>query len=244
LINEPLGINIRRAIVLVLVPAILAAICVQVRSQSLSQSDNLPPNAESAARGKLDLIYVRPTPKTTLKNYAFDALGPYAFVGTALTAGLDQETNTPPEWRQGFRAYSKRLGSDFGIAFAGTTARYGSAAALSVDTSYYRCECSGVFPRTGHAILSTLTARRGQNGHRVFSFPALLAPYAGSTTAVYGWYPPRYGVKDALCMGSYSLLESVGANIALEFIYSGPHSLIARMRLNGAHGPPGPGAKP
>jgi len=39
---------------------------------------------------------------------------------------------------------------------------------------------------------------------------------------VYGWYPSRYGVKDALRMGNYSLLESAGTNIALEFLYEGP----------------------
>ena len=36
-------------------------------------------------------------------------------------------------------------------------------------------------------------------------------------------------------MGNYSLLESVGANIALQFFYSGPHSLLSRMHRNGAH---------
>jgi hypothetical protein len=55
-------------------------------------------------------------------------------------------------------------------------------------------------------------------------------------TAVYGWYPRRYGAMDAFRMGNYSLLESVGGNIALEFFYSGPHSLLSRMHLNNSHG--------
>jgi hypothetical protein len=79
---------------------------------------------------------------------------------------------------------------------------------------YYRCECKGVFPRLGHAVISTLTARRGEDGHRVFSLPALVAPYAGTMTAVYGWYPGRYDDKDAFRMGNYSLLGYVGGNIA------------------------------
>ena len=77
--------------------------------------------------------------------------------------------------------------------------------------------------------------------HHVFSFPALVAPYAGTTTAVYGWYPNRFGVKDAFRMGNYNLLAYAGGNIALEFFYSGPHSLIARMHLNNQHGAPDPG---
>ena len=51
-------------------------------------------------------------------------------------------------------------------------------------------------------------------------------------TAVYAWYPGRYDYKDAFRMGNYSLLGYVGANISLEFLYSGPHSLLTRMHLN------------
>jgi hypothetical protein len=89
-----------------------------------------------------------------------------------------------------------------------------------------------------HAVISTLMARRGVDGHRVFSFPSLVAPYAGSMAAVYGWYPNRYGPKDAFRKGNYNLLIYMGGNIGLEFFYSGPHSLFARMHLNNAHGSP------
>ena len=97
-----------------------------------------------------------------------------------------------------------------------------------------------MLPRLRHAVISTLTARRGEDGHRVFSFPALVAPYAGTMTAVYGWYPRRYGARDALRMGSYSMVGYVAGNIGLEFLYSGPHSWLTRMHLNNGHGAPGP----
>jgi hypothetical protein len=93
-------------------------------------------------------------------------------------------------------------------------------------------------------VISTLTARRGSDGHRVFSFPALVAPYAGTMTAVYGWYPGRYGAKDALRMGNYNLLAYAGGNIALEVLYSGPHSLLSRMHLNNRHGAPNQSSNP
>jgi hypothetical protein len=130
--------------------------------------------------------------------------------------------------------------------FAGisTTMRYSLAQAFKEDTLYYRCECKGALPRLGHAFVSTLTARRGIAGHRVFSFPALIAPYAGTMTAVYAWYPDRYSAKDALRMGNYTLLGYVGGNIAMEFLYSGPHSFLSRMHLNKAHGAPTSGSTP
>jgi hypothetical protein len=106
---------------------------------------------------------------------------------------------------------------------------------------YYRCECRGFLPRLTHAAVSTLTGRRGEDGHRVFSIPSLVAPYAGTFAAVYGWYPNRYGARDAFRMGNYSLLGYIGGNVALEFFYSGPHSLLNRMHLNNPHGSPDAG---
>ncbi|MBZ5569897.1 MAG: hypothetical protein LAN64_18865 [Acidobacteriia bacterium] len=112
------------------------------------------------------------------------------------------------------------------------------------DTLYYRCECKGFFPRMKHAVISTFTSRRGDDGHRVFSVPALVAPYAGTMTAVYGWYPDRYGAKDGFRMGNYSVLGYVGGNIALEFLYGGPHSLLSRMHLSNRHGAPDSRSQP
>lgn len=215
------------------------ALSAQARSQSHSYSEDSSGGlGNTATVESLDMVYIPPTQSIKLKTYVFDAFGPYALVSGAFFGGIDQATKTPPEWRQGFGGYSERFGSDFGIAAAGTTTRYLLAGALKQDTLYYRCECTGLFPRLRHAAFSTLTGRSGRDGHRVFSIPALVAPYAGSLTAVYGWYPSRYGATDAFRMGNYSLLESIGSNIALEFFYSGPHSLLSRMHLNNSHGSP------
>ena len=215
---------------------------VVTKAQSLSDSGDSSGAAASTPAALPDLPYAPPTQEIKLRNYFFDAFGPYPIVGAAVVAGINQADNTPPEWKQGAEGYGKRFGSDFGIAAVSTTTRYALAEAFKEDTLYYRCECKGVFPRLSHAVISTLTARRGEDGHRVFSVPALVAPYAGSMTAVYGWYPDRYGAKDALRMGNYSLLVYAGGNIALEFLYSGPHSLLSRMHLNNAHGAPDPGS--
>jgi len=205
------------------------------RAQSSAASGNSSSTILSANATHTDLTYTRPTQKTKLRNYVFDAFGPYPIVGAAFAAGINQAYNTPPEWRQGAEAYGKRFGSDFAIAASATTTRYALAEALREDTLYYRCECKGALPRLSHAVISTFAARRGDDGHRVFSLPALVAPYIGTMTAVYAWYPSRYDGRDALRMGNYSLLGYVGGNIALEFLYSGPHSLLSRLHLNNGH---------
>ena len=235
------SMKIRRAMYMLSVAALLATVALPARSQALRDSDDSSGVVPGTTSSQLDLTYVRPTQRTMFANYGFDAFGPYPIVGAGVAAGINQLSNAPPEWKQGALGYGKRYGSDFGIAAVGTTTRYGLAEVLREDTLYYRCDCGGFLPRLRHAAISTLTARRGANGHHVFSFPALVAPYAGSMTAVYGWYPNRFGAKDAFRLGNYTMLWAVGGNIALEFFYSGPHSLLSRMHLNNTHGSPEPG---
>jgi hypothetical protein len=212
----------------------------------MSQSLTLPADSSGTATTTtiskpLDITYTRPTERTMVHNYLFEAFGPYPIAGSALAAGMNQFTNSPPEWNQGVEGYARRFGSDFGIVGVGTTTRYALSQALREDAMYYRCECRGFGPRLRHALISTLTARRGEDGHVVFSLPALVAPYAGSMTAVYGWYPSRFGAEDGLRIGSYNLLASAGGNVSLEFLSNGSHSLLARMHLTNTHGSPEPG---
>jgi hypothetical protein len=175
--------NIRRMMVWLLVLMGVAAL-------PLARAQTLIDSADSSSSVALtiptqtlpDLTYVRPPQTTKLRNYLFDTFGPYPIAGAAFAAGIGQAYNTPPEWKQGAEGFGRRMGSAFGIAAVSTTTRYGLAQAFKEDTLYYRCECKGVFPRLRHAVISTLTAHRGDDGHRVFSFPALIAPYAGSMT--------------------------------------------------------------
>lgn len=224
--------------------ASLAAQPPPARAQTLAASADSSSTVASATPAQPDLTYVRPTRKIKLRNYLFDTFGPYPLVGAGFAAAINQGKNSPPEWKQGAAAYGQRFGSAFGIAGITTTTRYALAQAFKEDTLYYRCECKGVFPRFRHALVSTLTSRRGQDGHRVFSFPALVAPYAGTMTAVYAWYPGRYDARDGLRMGNYSLLAYAGGNVALEFLYSGPHSWLSRMHLSSARRGPSPSPQP
>ncbi len=223
---------------------VVAALPPSANAQALVDSGDSSGSVAITTPARPNLTYNRPTTTTKLHSYLFEAFGPYPIVGATIAAGINQADNTPPEWKQGAAGYSRRFGSDFGIAAVSTTTRYALARAFREDTLYYRCECKGVFPRLNHAMISTFTGRRGDDGHRVFSLPALVAPYAGTMTAVYAWYPGRYNGKDAFRMGNYTMLGYVGGNIALEFFYSGPHSLLHRMHLNNGHGAPDPGPTP
>lgn len=232
------------AVVLFTIAAICAALPPQAKSQSAPYLEDVSSEDIAAPSTQLDLDYLRPAHKTKISNYLFDAYGPYPAAGAVLEAGLDQAENSPPEWGKGMEGCGKRFGSEFGTAAVATTTRFALSEILREDTLYYRCECRGILPRISHAAISTVTARRGRDGHRVFSLSAVVAPYVGAMTAVYLWFPDRYNAKDALRIGSYNLLFYMGGNISLEFIYSGPHSLLSRMHMNNKHGAPDPGLNP
>jgi hypothetical protein len=221
----------------------------QASSDSSTLSENRPapttpergalPLPSKPANLDLELRYHRPSEHEKLRNYAFDSFGPYAFLGSAFSAGIAQgesasraqNAGIPPDWGQGWDAYGARFGSDFGINLITQTTRYSLAEAFRQDTIFYRCECAGFLPRLKHALISTVTARKGEDGHRVFSIPALVAPYAGTEAAALLWYPSRYDAMDGFRMGNYNVLAQVGLNLALEFIYGGPHTLLSHHHV-------------
>jgi len=235
--------KMRRFMLLLFVIADLAAVPVLAKAQSAAAPPDSPGTVANTPPAQPVPAYVRPTEKTKFHNYVFDMIGPYPILGAAFSAGINQADKTPPEWGQGAEAYGKRFGSNFGIAAVSTTTRYTLAELFGEDTLYYRCECKGFFPRLSHAMISTLVTRRGDDGHRVFSVPSLVAPYAGTMTAVYGWFPSRYNAKDGFRMGNYTLLGYAGGNIAREFIYGGRQSLLSRHMHHG-HGAQNQDSKP
>jgi len=233
-----------RRVVSVLLAIAGFAILPSLAKAQLSNDSRDPSGPAVTTPAPPALNYTPPTQSMKLRNYAFDAFGPYPVVVAAFTAGINQAYNTPPEWKQGAAGFGKRFGSDFGIALVSTTTHYALAQAFKEDTLYYRCGCKGVFPRLKYSLISTLTSRRGLDGHRAFSFSALIAPYAGTMTAVYAWFPGRFDARDAFRMGNYNLLAYAGSNLALEFLYRGPHSLVSRLHLDNRHGALAPGPNP
>ncbi len=129
----------------------------QTQTQTQTQPAQAAPTYSSSNPPPVTYAYHKPTEKEKLKNYAFDTFGPYAIIGSAAIAGIQQaetanatphNSGIPPDWGQGWDAYGERVGSDFGIHLITQTARYSMAELFREDTLYYRCECSGILPQT------------------------------------------------------------------------------------------------
>jgi hypothetical protein len=174
--------------------------------------------------------YVAPTEAQKFSDFSWNALGPIAFAGSSFAAAINQGTNFPHAWGQGAGAYGARVASNLGISLVTATAQYSMAEAFHEDTEYYRCACTGFSSRFWHAAISTVTARRGNDGHTSFSIALTVSPFVGPITAANTWIPSRNGPMMGVRMGGYNLLGQFGQNEALEFLYGGPHTLLGRIQ--------------
>src|SRR5580658_4040944 len=85
---EPTQIKICAVLLQLLVSTAFATLPMPGRSQSLAHSEDALGNVATTTSGQLDMTYVRPTQKTMLSNFVFDAFGPYPIAGSAVAAGI------------------------------------------------------------------------------------------------------------------------------------------------------------
>lgn len=209
----------------VLLAACLAIISSVAFAQGSKMGRASTRNSDTAKVGEQETGYGRPDFRQRLRNYEVSTFGPAQMTTVIFGAAISQADNVPPEWRQGWGAYGERLASHFGSTAVSGTTNFALGEALRLDTKYYPCTCKGIWPRLRYAFLSSVTARAGEDGHRVFSPPAIVSPYAGAF-AMLGWYPARYRAEDAFRTGNYNFLDSVGMKIALEFL----HPVMKKLR--------------
>lgn len=183
--------------------------------------------------------YAQPSPQVKLNNYLYEAFGPSPALETVFVAGWHQAWREPPDWREGWPGYGERYASDYANSAINITTRYTLAKVFDEDTLFYRCTCRGVGPRLKHAVVATLFVHQGADGHRAFALPVIAAPYVANMATVYGWYPSRYGAKDAFRMGNYGLLWYFAGNVSLEFLSPVLHakrtSWINRLHFDNRH---------
>lgn len=160
--------------------------------------------------------YQFPTAKKRWKSYTHTTFGPFALLTTGVGAGIEQLNNSAPEWGQGAQAYGIRYADVFGRLLVQNTIQYGAATLLREDPAYYRCECKGIWKRSGHALLSTFTARR-PSGKRTLAISAIMGAYGGGMISTL-WYPHRYTpLGDGIRIANYGFPSTFGINLGKEF---------------------------
>jgi hypothetical protein len=154
--------------------------------------------------------------KARFQQYLLFTAGPLPILGELAGSGINQWTNTPPEWGQGWEAFGKRVGSNLGYNAVRQTITYAASAALDEDNRYFSSHEQG-FARVRYAVVSTVAARK-RDGRRTFSVSSV-AGVAGASAFSSIWGPPSYkGIGNISKNAGISLGVTAAFNIFREYL--------------------------
>ncbi|MDX6709654.1 MAG: hypothetical protein QOH96_670 [Blastocatellia bacterium] len=184
-----------------------------------SDPDRDPAGSKPQSKGNTasTTTYTFPDKHQRFKRYAWNSVGPFAWLGAGFSALIDQAYNTPREWGKTPTGYGKRFASSFGGNLAHQTARYGLAEAFKLDNRFHKSTKSGVGARAKDVISQAFTSRT-RTGDTVFSVPKI-GGYLAAGLVPLTWKPARYTFWNGIGSAGLSALGSAGTNLVKEFIF-------------------------
>ncbi len=189
-----------------------------LQSQGIGRSaGRTKPTASPGATAST--TYVFPTSGQMNRYWLRNTIGLEAFVGATFTASWRQWiSDSPSDWAKDATGFGQRYGTAFLDNAINTTSLVWISRAMGQDPRYRRCDCTGLWPRTGHAIkLAFMSYNR--NGSLVFSPAKIVQPFTGPLVTRNTIYPDRFGTSDAFSGGGYYFAGSVAWNWVREFIW-------------------------
>jgi hypothetical protein len=149
-----------------------------------------------------------------LRFHAKKTIGAEAILGNAAYAAVLQELRSPEEWKEGGRAYGKRVASMVAWSGVHSALAFGLDSSLHQDPRYYRSLESGFWRRTAHAVRGTFLTRTDSGGETISTWR--LGSAYGSAFISNMWYPdrlntPRLGFLQGSMTLGFDLLGNVGA---------------------------------
>jgi hypothetical protein len=125
-------------------------------------------------------------------NYLHDLNSPGALIGVVGGGVLEHLRQKPTFGNEETSGLGQVILSRAGAHAVNVSVRHSLAALMqrTTDDHYHFCECHGLVPRVGHAVVETLTDRRA-DGRRALSFPRFAGAYAGNFAQA-AWDPGRH----------------------------------------------------
>ena len=184
--------------------------------------------------------YQPPTEGDLVRYYFHNTFGVAGQAGTAIRALFGQAVDSPSGWDQDWAGFGERLGSNEGISIINGTVKLGLSDLFHEDFRYFRCR--GCTPRRKifNVLLAEVTARHGEDGHRMISITPIASHIAGTVVAHAAWYPAgNDGFGRSAGSVATALVTQVGIHLFEEFFLRSaqeklPHPIAKRL----------PGAKP
>jgi hypothetical protein len=164
--------------------------CLCLGQQPLPDAPSVSQGRESAPAAR---PYSPPTQAQRFRAYIRHTYSLSSVIEAGIRGGIDQARDKPSEWPEGAQGYGDRFGSALGQVVVRDTTEYLVADAFREDLRFIPCTSPCAETRIQRALEDTFTARRGEDGHQVFSFARLTGPIAGSVVVKEAWYPGGYG---------------------------------------------------
>jgi hypothetical protein len=138
---------------------------------------------------------------------------PGAYMKRMFAAGIDQARGVPYQWGGGFGGYGKRFASREGQFITANSVTALGNAALGYEPRYDQCQCSGLWPRTRHAILRNFLTYNHSEQELRPQLGLYAGEFAGGTVS--GTWKPQ--PRNAFAEGGRALLGQAAYGSLLNF---------------------------
>lgn len=152
------------------------------------------------------------------RRYVLSTVGPVAILRSAANAAIQQGRDIPGEWGDDAEGYGQRFASSMGQNAISRTAQFVLSTALREDDRYFPCINCGFGQKVKTAFLAQFTARRGEDGHAVFSISKVVSPFVGGIAAQKLWYPGDPAAKEGARQAGLSIGLHFATNLVRELV--------------------------
>ena len=144
-------------------------------------------------------------------------VNPLGYLKAATSAGIDQWSDKPEEWQQGFTGYGKRFANILGQYSIQRTVTFVLSSGFHEDNRYFNSGKSGFWSRTGYALASGILARH-DDGSRHPSVSQVAGVAAGAFLSR-TWQPPsQHSAGDAAVSFGITMSSNIGFSVVKEFL--------------------------
>jgi hypothetical protein len=186
-----------------------------------AQADMMEDAAEAVRINKLARIngvpYDQPSQGDFFRYYLRDTYGWGAQVKVLVRTLYSQARGKPEDF-----TFTDRLLSSEGISIINGNVRYGLGELFHEDLRYLPCHHCKAKAKIRNALLSEVTARHEEDGHRFFTLTPTIADFSGPIIAHSTWYPtfdPLAGVISARTV----FATRIGGHLFQEFVMERIH---------------------
>ena len=150
-----------------------------------------------------------------------------SYLARMFTAGIDQARGVPYQWGGGMPGYGRRFGSRYGQFVIANTLQTVGNAALGYESRYDLCRCTGLWPRTRHAVARNFVTYNRTEQERRPAIPLYAGSFgAGMISAT--WLP---GPRNKWAEGTYSALFQAGIGSGYNVVSEFALDILKRMGI-------------